>query len=131
MVAAMYSSSKAALNALSETLRLELKPFGVSVVVILAGTVSSQWDANNGEMRLPVDSLYAGIKNQIQKWASGERKPDGTSPEDFAEMILDDVVGTRTSGKVWRGEMSGVMRFVVNWMPTFVLVSARKLSSDR
>jgi len=127
-VAAMYTSSKAALNALSETLRLELQPFGVSVVTILAGTVSTQWDANNGEMRLPANSLYLGIKNLIEKWASGEKKPVGTSPEQFAELIINDVVGTRTSGKVWRGTMSGVMRFAVNWLPTFVLVSVRPLN---
>ncbi|KUI56150.1 NADPH-dependent 1-acyldihydroxyacetone phosphate reductase [Cytospora mali] len=42
-----YASSKAALGNISETLRLELSPFGVSVVIIMAGVVTSQFHEND------------------------------------------------------------------------------------
>ena len=38
---AAYSASKAGLNALSEGLRRELKPFGIGVVVIAPGAPKS------------------------------------------------------------------------------------------
>ena len=120
---AMYTASKAALTSFSETLRLELAPFGVSVVVVMAGTVASAWDVNNGEVKLKPDSRYASIRDVIQKWATGEAKPTGTRVDDFANMVVHDIVGKGKGGKVWRGAQSGFMKFVTGWMPVSFVVS--------
>ena len=46
IVVGTYASSKAALNSISDTLRLELAPFNVSVVTIMVGTVATPFHAN-------------------------------------------------------------------------------------
>lgn len=42
---AWYHTSKFAVEGFSESLRLELAPFGVSVIVIRPGTIRTEWDA--------------------------------------------------------------------------------------
>ncbi|KAI0475660.1 hypothetical protein GGR56DRAFT_695433 [Xylariaceae sp. FL0804] len=95
----MYLSC-AALNTLSEALRVELAPFGVSVVTILPGVVDSRSHINGGaDFDLPPTSRYAAIRDIIAGWAQGEAQPkDGISAERFAELVVSDVVGTSKGG---------------------------------
>ncbi|KAI1821225.1 NAD(P)-binding protein [Xylaria intraflava] len=62
----VYCASKAAVNAYSRTLRLELAPFGVRVMVSMTGTVKSN-TANQGHRVLPENSLYQKVKH-IFEW---------------------------------------------------------------
>ncbi|KAI0714610.1 hypothetical protein C8Q76DRAFT_619051 [Earliella scabrosa] len=114
----VYSSSKAALNILSDTLRLELAPFGVSVLTVLVGTVSTPFHANEPDVELPPASRYALIRDTISKWAKGEAGPKGGSPDELAASLVDDVVGNGKSGQVWKGANSGAVKFVSRWVPT-------------
>lgn len=93
-----YCSSKAALTTVSETLRLELSPFGVSVVTIMAGAVSSHFHDNEPDFKLPNRSYYAPIEEIVAGWASGKSKPGGCSPEQFAESLVEDIVGDDKGG---------------------------------
>lgn len=112
MSKATYSTSKAALNTLSETLRLELAPFGVSVIAILPGVIDSKLHANNAaNFDLPTTSRYAAIKETIAGWATGDAVPkDGISAEKFAQLVLDDVIGTAKGGLVSRGPYAALLR---------------------
>lgn len=108
---------------MSETLRLELGPLGVSVVTIMAGTVNSHFHDNDDELQLPPNSLYVGIKDTINGWATGELKPKGTSAENFAQTILDDIVGSGKGGLVWKGPNAGAIKALAQFGPRFVAVS--------
>lgn len=119
---AAYASSKAALNSVSETLRLELSPFGVSVVTIMAGIVDSEFHVNDSDFDLPMNSRYAPIKETIASWASGEAKPKGCSSHEFAETLVEDIIGSKAS-TVYKGPRAGAVKFVVTWLPTYVQVS--------
>lgn len=114
---AAYASSKAALNSISETLRLELSPFGVSVVTIMAGVVNSEFHANDSDFELPMNSRYAPIKDIIASWASGEAKPKGCASYEFAEALVEDVIGSKQS-TVYRGPYAGAVKFMATWLPT-------------
>ncbi|CAJ2500715.1 Uu.00g035680.m01.CDS01 [Anthostomella pinea] len=94
------AASKAALNALSETLRLELAPFGVSVVTILPGVIDSKLHVNGAaSFDLPPASRYAPIKDIIAGWAKGDAVPkDSLSVDGFAELVVRDVVGMNGVG---------------------------------
>lgn len=94
---------------LSETLRLELSPFGVDVLCLMLGTVASSSSANEPGVDLPVGSRYAVIRETISRWATGEAGPKGCSAEKLVRMIVRDVVGTDV-GVVWRGPNSGTVR---------------------
>ncbi|KAI1117636.1 NAD(P)-binding protein [Nemania sp. NC0429] len=61
----VYCASKAAVSAYSRTLRLELAPFGVRVMVSMTGTVRSN-TASQGHRVLPEDSLYQRVKHVFE-----------------------------------------------------------------
>lgn len=99
---AAYATSKAALNTLSETLRLELAPFSVSVVTILPGVIGSNFHVNDAAgFDMPPTSRYAAIKNIIAGWAKGEAQPkDSLSAERFGELVVPDIIGTSNKGGI-------------------------------
>ncbi|GLA51214.1 hypothetical protein AnigIFM63604_007566 [Aspergillus niger] len=113
----IYSSSKSALSNLSETLRLEVAPLGVSVATLMIGTVTTPFHANEPRFTLPPNSRYAAIAEIISRWASGEASPKGCSAQELADLILPDVLGTTGHGMFWRGPNSGAVKFVSQWVP--------------
>lgn len=120
---AVYASSKAALTSLSETLRHELSPFGVSVVCLQVGGVDTNFDARTTEFSLPPNSYYTAIKDDIAGWATGSIKPKGQSGESFAEAVMDDILGEGRNGVVFRGKFASSVRVLVDWLPGWVVVS--------
>ena len=108
---------------ISETLRHELSPFGVSVVAVMAGTVATNFDANVNEFSLPPGSLYESIKDNIKGWVTGTAKPVGGPLDEFAQTVLQDIVGKGKDGIVYRGPNAAAMGFVASWLPTWMTVS--------
>lgn len=117
----VYSSSKAAVVQMSETLRLELAPWGVSVVSIMAGTVSTAFHANEPEVILLPTSRYAAARQIISDFATGKDSLRRCSAADFAAEIVDDVLGS-AGGVVWRGPYTAIVRFLSRWCPAVILV---------
>ncbi|PYH38148.1 SDR family oxidoreductase [Aspergillus neoniger CBS 115656] len=115
----IYSSSKAAVTQLSETLRLELSPLGVSVLCIMAGTITTNFHANEPEVVLLPTSRYAAIRQTISDWATGRAGPQGCSADDFANSIAGDLLGSSSAngGLVWKGPNSAAVKFMARWCP--------------
>ncbi|THV52112.1 hypothetical protein BGAL_0089g00220 [Botrytis galanthina] len=67
----LYMASKRSLETLSETLRLELQPFGVHVSSIVTGAVQANEQTYFEDWKLPHDSLYEPIENNIHNRARG------------------------------------------------------------
>jgi short-subunit dehydrogenase len=109
VVTAVYASSKAALTNLSETLRHELSPFGVSVICLQVGGVDTNFDARTTEFSLPSNSYYAAIKDDIA--------------ESFAEEVVRDILGEGRNGVIFRGKYASSVRVLVDWFPGWVVVS--------
>lgn len=124
---APYSSSKAALNNLSECLRLELSPFGVSVVTILGGLIETHFHSGDMQFKLRPDSLYAPIEEIIESWANGKSKPKGQSAEDFAASIAGDILGQGNGGMVWKGPNAGSAKWATKFFPASLMVSTSTL----
>jgi 1-acylglycerone phosphate reductase len=61
----IYNATKGALHAYSNTLRLELAPFGVRVMVVITGGVKSR--ITRTERSLSEDSLYIPISAEYQR----------------------------------------------------------------
>ncbi len=66
-----YSASKHALEAYSDALRLELKPFNIQVCLIEPGPVKSNWEKTAFENDERKDSLYALEVNAAKSFYSG------------------------------------------------------------
>jgi 1-acylglycerone phosphate reductase len=84
---AVYCASKGAVTAYSRTLRLELKPFGVRVMVAMAGTVRSQI-ASKTHRTLPEGSIYERVRGLFERRLtfSQNNKTEGT--EEFARKLV-------------------------------------------
>jgi 1-acylglycerone phosphate reductase len=117
----VYNASKAALMSWSETLRLELEPFGVRVVSLVTGSVATNV-MSHAELRLPATSLYQKAIPEIQKRGVGEDVQSKSSPAGFAQAVVGDILGGATS-PLWRGAMASAARIMSSFLPTSVVVS--------
>ncbi|MCJ1312666.1 hypothetical protein MMC25_006342 [Agyrium rufum] len=105
----VYSASKAALTLLSETLRVELEPFGVSVITLMTGAVKSNQFANDPCPGLPDDSMYKPVEKQLESITDFDSFPRQTAAK-YAKNVVSDVLGGET-GKIWRGMGASVAWF--------------------
>lgn len=90
----VYASSKAALAAYSRTLRAELRPLGVGVVVVMAGAVRSNMGSPAVvKGSLPADSLYARVRHLYDaRRGFSQKSTSGPMPTpDFARRLVDSL----------------------------------------
>ena len=108
---------------MSETLRLELQPFGVNVLSVTTGAVSTNGQGYFEDFELPEDSLYKSVEKTIGSRARGES--DGVKRTDlkaYATKVVNDIL-SGTTGQVWRGNMAGSMSYVTKFAPSSLMVS--------
>jgi NADP-dependent 3-hydroxy acid dehydrogenase YdfG len=70
-----YHATKFAVEGLSDSLRAEVSPFGVKVVVIEPGTIKSEW-GNIAAERLEATSAHTAYANQAKLVARGLRSSE-------------------------------------------------------
>ncbi|KAH8589193.1 hypothetical protein B0O99DRAFT_664717 [Bisporella sp. PMI_857] len=114
-----YCSSKAALTNISETMRLELAPLGISVLTVMIGIVETHFARNVGSRDLPANSRYMAIKDIIAHPPPAESKSGGSSAKELAESLIDDIIAKENGEMVWRGSQAGTVRFLSKWLPAF------------
>ena len=87
-----YASSKAALNSYSRTLRQELRPYGVRVMVAMAGTVQSNIASGRKGVGLPEGSLYARVSHLFEQRKGISQKVESRPMETgaFARRLVDE-----------------------------------------
>jgi 1-acylglycerone phosphate reductase len=124
----MYGSTKAALTNASEAWRLELAPFGVRVLTVMTGAVASKFFTNAPEYKSPKASLYTAVEKNIQEIE--KQVGDFMSTEKYAEAVVA-AVDNGTTGLLWKGNNSQLVRFVSAFAPTFIQVGfSHSLSCD-
>ncbi|KAK1984756.1 short-chain dehydrogenase [Colletotrichum cereale] len=111
----VYNASKAALAMLSETMRMELAPFGVAVVDLKTAGVKSNIIANNNvntkAERLPEDSIYAPAREVVEKAMSQEGLTAvGISADQWAAEVAPLLLGRSPPPVIWKGESATVAR---------------------
>jgi NAD(P)-dependent dehydrogenase (short-subunit alcohol dehydrogenase family) len=92
--AGAYCSSKSALHALTDALRMELAPFCIDVVAIQPGGVRSSFGEHSAEsIRLPHDSLYRKAEQGLR--ARAQAGQTGAVPaEAFAVPVVEKLLLT-------------------------------------
>lgn len=120
----VYEASKAAVEMLSETLRLEMRPLGVRVVSLVVGAVDTNITAAASRTELPDGSPYKvkSVEDAIRKLTSGRDGIKRTPADEFAKKVVDDILGC-VSGRIWRGQMAGVANIASKMVPSSLLVS--------
>ena len=82
----VYSSSKGALELITEALRMEVKPFGINVVNVAPGDFATDIASRRFHAPVKQGSAYEKIYGQ-QLSTINEHVNDGMSPEKMAEAI--------------------------------------------
>lgn len=87
--AGAYCASKAAVNLLSDSLRAELAPFGISVVIVQPGAIKSGFgDAAAKNIGQCENSVYAPLAGYVKARAYSSQK-DPTPVEEFSKVLID------------------------------------------
>lgn len=118
----IYTGSKAAVTAISDTLRLELAPFDVKVVTVVTGAVSTNTLSNGLNFKLPPTSLYRSIEKAIAGRAVGNDGTPRQEPSLYAERVVEDVL-RGANWQVWRGGYASIVQFTSAWFPASLSVS--------
>ncbi|GAB4023054.1 SDR family oxidoreductase [Spirosoma koreense] len=81
-----YSASKAAVDRLTEALRLELTPFGVQACYIQPGGVQTDINKNRLRVSLPTDSIYKATFDRTYELID-ESVSQGLEPDVFGPLV--------------------------------------------
>jgi short-subunit dehydrogenase len=115
-----YHASKFAVEALSDNMRMELKPFGIDVIVIEPGGVKSEWGDIAME-NLKKTSSAGPYKHTAEKMFELNRKFEkrNAEPSVIAELILKAITAQNPKTRYHAGFMAGPV------------LMARKILSDK
>jgi NAD(P)-dependent dehydrogenase (short-subunit alcohol dehydrogenase family) len=110
-----YNSSKAAMAMFSNSQRLELGPFGITVVDLKTGGVKTNFLENQKEARqvsLPNGSIYEPAKERVEKQLRGDGVLTTATPaHQWAEQVVQDLLKKTPPPNVWRGDRAWMVRF--------------------
>jgi len=112
--AGAYSASKAALHALSDSLRVELAPLGISVVTIEAGALRTAFGMTAltvSDASLSPNSLFARYADAIRRRARASDE-SGMDPGDFAQIVVDRLERRPPPRIIRLGPLSKTMAFL-------------------
>jgi len=123
---AAYNASKAALHSYSDTLQLELAPFGVRVVTVVTGIIHTHMDSppglpapfKQGSIYEPMRDAHVAKRDET----NAARKP--TAPEEYSRKLVSRTFGNNSiAGRINLGEFSSRMWFLSWLMPKSVIGS--------
>ena len=126
--AGAYCSSKAALHSLSDTLRMEVAPFGIHVVTVQPGGVLSSFGAHaEAAIQLPANSLYRGVEKGIHARAQAGQV-GATAAEVFVIPVVEALLQAAPPIRVRGGKGSTLFPLLKMLLPArrFDAVLSRK-----
>ena len=121
--AGVYCSSKAALNSISDALRIELAPFGIKVITVRPGGIKTNFgDTAFGGLEFldRKKSVYAGIADFIEKRANSSQD-NPMSVEKFAEILVQKLSVTEPEPVISLGEGARKLPMLKFFLPVKVL----------
>ena len=111
-----YHASKFAVEGLSDSLRMEVKQFGVDVIIIEPGGVKTEWagiaidHANNASG----SSAYSDMTEKAKKVSMKQEKY--SEPIEIATVIKKAIEVDKPKARYAQGHLSGVILFAKRWL---------------
>jgi NAD(P)-dependent dehydrogenase (short-subunit alcohol dehydrogenase family) len=114
-----YHGTKFALEALSDCLRLETQPFGISVVVIEPGGIRTEWGgiAADNLRKVSGQTAYARNVEAMAKALNGESNPRLSAPSVIADVIAKAVTARRPATRYAAGYGARPLIFLRRVLP--------------
>ncbi|HTQ97562.1 MAG TPA: SDR family oxidoreductase [Candidatus Acidoferrum sp.] len=126
-----YSSSKHALEGLTNALRLEMYAFGIDVVLIEPGYIVTNFQQTAKELALPYmeganASPYAKIYAGAHSGSNRGRERSKTTPEDCARVILEAIESPHPKARYPVTSMAKWLAFGKRILPDTILDSVMR-----
>lgn len=116
--AGAYCASKAALNALSDSLRMELRPLGIDVVTVQPGGIQSSFgDRAADDVQMAPDSPYQAIREGVLSRAN-ESQSDATPADVFANQLVKQLDVSNPPAVIRLGQKSTMLPLLKWSLPT-------------
>lgn len=119
LLGAWYHATKHALEGWSDSLRLEVEPFGIRVVVIEPGLIETGFGdaAGQGIAERSRDTAYAKLAARVAEvMAQSYRHGQGTDPKVIADVVGDAVASGRPKTRYAAGKYAKLMIWVRKWL---------------
>lgn len=120
----VYNASKAALAMFSDTLRLELQPFGITVVNLKTGYVKSNLVQNTLDTKkdhLPKGSIYEPVRELVEQSLRQEKLQNkGIPAQQWAKEVVQDLLKASPPPVIWRGE-TAFMAWMMGFLPSVLV----------
>lgn len=113
----VYNASKAALHSYSATLRLEVEPFDVRVMVVVTGGVKS--NIARLDRRLVEGSLYVDVEALYRRRVKHSQEV-GVDSVGYAREVVGEALRVRPRKWVYKGRYAGLVGFVAGWLGLWV-----------
>ena len=129
-----YHASKHALEGLSDSLRMELRPFGIDVVIIEPGSTRSAWGgiARDGLTRHSGEGPYRdGARAHVQMMASISEGSLPRPPSDVAATIVKAVLSRRPRTRYPTGGGARLALFLRRMLSDRGFDTVIRLATDR
>lgn len=116
-----YNMTKYSVEALSDAMRMELKPFGIDVVMIEPGIIKTDWGLIAAK-HLDESTQGTPYESVASQWASAMdwayRSNLGSKPSAITKVILRAVDSRHPRARYRRGRFSGMTVFFHWLLPT-------------
>uniref|UniRef100_A0A0A0LL75 Uncharacterized protein n=1 Tax=Cucumis sativus TaxID=3659 RepID=A0A0A0LL75_CUCSA len=118
--AGSYCASKATVHAMSHVLRLELRPFGIDVVLVMPGAIRSNFGSATVEnVKSQEWKLYKKYKKSIEERANASQSGNSTDAGIFARDVVNKVLRKKPPKQIVSGHLSGLLS-ILSWLPLWV-----------
>lgn len=116
--AGSYCGSKSSVHAFTNTLRLELKPFGIDVVLVMPGAVKSNIEKPNFQKALEW-KVYKDFKDSIADRAKASQGTKATDAAVFARHVVKKLLSPKPPKHIEFGQMTTLFT-LLSWSPLWI-----------